>query len=130
MARLTVNASVNEGKVQMRRVCFTLQVSPDHVAEYRRRHAAVWPEMLLALRDAGWQDYSLFIRDDGLVVGYFVTGDLEAAQSAMDGTSVNRRWQAEMAPFFVGLSAGRADQEMNVLEQIFNLEDQIQQLGG
>ena len=50
----------------MRRVCFTLQVSPDHLDEYRRRHAAVWPDMLSALREAGWHDYSLFLRDDGL----------------------------------------------------------------
>ena len=33
--------------------------------------------MLTALRDAGWHNYSLFLRDDGLLVGYFVTDDLD-----------------------------------------------------
>lgn len=113
----------------MRRVCFTLQVSPDHIDEYRRRHAAVWPEMLAALRDAGWQDYSLFLREDGLLVGYFITDDLEAAVSAMDATEVNRRWQAEMAPFFVDLPGGRADQGMQILEEIFNLDTQLRYTG-
>ncbi|MGC1211660.1 MAG: L-rhamnose mutarotase [Micromonospora sp.] len=37
----------------MPRVCFTLQVDPFRLEEYRARHAAVWPEMLAALRDAG-----------------------------------------------------------------------------
>ena len=93
----------------MGRVCFTLQVRPERLAEYRQRHAAVWPEMLAALRDAGWHDYSLFLRDDGLLVGYLQTDDLAAAQAAMEATDVNRRWQAEMAPFFVDLPDGRPD---------------------
>ena len=32
-----------------------LQVRPDRLAEYRERHRAVWPEMLAALREAGWR---------------------------------------------------------------------------
>jgi L-rhamnose mutarotase len=49
------------------RVCFLGRVRPDRLAEYRRRHADVWPEMLDALRAAGWSNYSLFLTDDGLV---------------------------------------------------------------
>ena len=89
----------------MRRICFTLQVEPDRLEEYRRRHAHVWPDMLAALRDAGWHDYSLFLRDDGLLVGYLLTEDFAAAQAAMDATDVNARWQAEMAEFFDRRSA-------------------------
>lgn len=110
----------------MRRVCFTLQVRPDRLDEYRRRHAAVWPEMLTALRDAGWRDYSLFLRADGLLVGTFLTEDLAAAQAAMAATDVNARWQAEMAPFFEG--GGRADQTMQVLDEVFNLDEQLAQI--
>ncbi|WP_279579033.1 L-rhamnose mutarotase [Fodinicola feengrottensis] len=39
------------------------------MAEYRERHERVWPEMVAALSRAGWQNYSLFIDDDGLVGG-------------------------------------------------------------
>ena len=110
----------------MKRVCFTLQVRPDRLDEYRRRHAAVWPDMLRALRDAGWRDYSLFLRDDGLLVGYLRTEDLAAAQGAMDATEVNTRWQAEMAGFFVGLDDGRPDLGFQVLDEVFNLDDQLE----
>jgi len=118
----------------MGRVCFTLQVRPERLAEYRPRHAAVWPEMLAALRDAGWHDYSLFLRDDGLLVGYLNTDDLAAAQAAMEATDVNRRWQAEMAPFFAGgdqrgnvadLPDGRPDRGLTVLDEVFNLDAQL-----
>ena len=115
----------------MHRVCFTLQVRPDRLEEYRRRHEHVWPEMLAALHQAGWHDYSLFLRDDGLLVGYLLTDDLSAAQAAMDATDVNRRWQAEMAPFFADLPSaspndpGRPDTGMTVLQEVFNLDAQL-----
>jgi L-rhamnose mutarotase len=111
----------------MHRVCFTLQVDPRHLDEYRRRHAAVWPDMLTALRDAGWRDYSIFVRDDGLVVGYFLAEDLDAAQAAMAATDVNRRWQAEMAPFFVGHADGLTG--IQVLQEVFNLDAQLGRIG-
>ena len=106
----------------MRRVCFTLQVKPERLDEYRRRHAHVWPDMLAALRDAGWSDYSLFLREDGLLVGYLLTDDFDRALAAMDTTEVNARWQAEMADFFVD---GRPDRHMHVLTEVFNLDDQL-----
>jgi L-rhamnose mutarotase len=109
----------------VRRVCFTLQVRPERLEEYRRRHAAVWPEMLTALRAAGWHDYSLFLREDGLLVGYFHTEDLDASLAAMEATDVNRRWQAEMAPFFADLPHGRPDRGMHVLAEVFNLDEQL-----
>ncbi|HEY3686977.1 MAG TPA: L-rhamnose mutarotase [Streptosporangiaceae bacterium] len=84
----------------MERVCFLLKVRPERLAEYRERHAAVWPDMLAALRGAGWRNYSLFLRGDGMVVGYLETDDFAAAQAAMDATDVNARWQADMAPYF------------------------------
>jgi len=109
----------------LRRVCFTLRVRPGRLEEYRRRHAAVWPEMLKALHDAGWHDYSLFLSDDGLLVGYFLTENLDASIAAMQDTDVNRRWQAEMAPFFEELPGGRPDTSMRVLDEVFNLDDQL-----
>jgi L-rhamnose mutarotase len=101
----------------MERVCFSLQVRPDRLEEYKRRHQQVWPEMLDALRDAGWRNYSLFLRDDGLLVGYVETDDFEAAQRAMSATAVNERWQAEMAEFF----GERADESFRRLEEVFHL---------
>jgi L-rhamnose mutarotase len=106
------------------RYCFCLQVKPDRKAEYARRHRAVWPEMRQALLDTGWRNYSLFLRDDGLLIGYVEAADLQAAQAGMAATAVNARWQAEMAPFFVDLE-GRPDEGFLLLEEVFHLEDQL-----
>ena len=101
----------------MERVCFLLHVRPDRLDEYRARHREVWPDMLDALRDAGWRNYSLFLGDDGLLVGYVEVDDFEAAQRAMAQTEVNDRWQRDMAPFF----DARADHALERLEEVFHL---------
>ena len=105
-------------------VCFQLQVKPDRIEEYRQRHAAVWPEMLRALKAADWNNYSLFLREDGLLIGYFETADLASAQAGMAATAVNARWQAEMGEFFVALD-GAPDTGFLQLTEVFHLEDQL-----
>ncbi|MFF5566925.1 L-rhamnose mutarotase [Streptomyces sp. NPDC012623] len=105
----------------MRRVCFLLKVRQDRITEYRERHAAVWPDMLRALSECGWHNYSLFLRDDGLLVGYLETDDFTAAQEAMAATEVNARWQKDMAPFFEALDGDRPDEAMKPLTEVFHL---------
>ena len=109
----------------MQRVCFCLQVRPERMTEYAARHAAVWPDMLTALHETGWQNYSLFLRGDGLLVGYFETPDLDAARAGMAATEVNARWQAEMAGFFLELDGLAPDAGFLQLEEVFHLEDQL-----
>lgn len=106
----------------MQRVCFLLKVRADRLDEYIERHAAVWPEMLDALRRTGWTNYSLFLRPDGLLVGYFETPDLQAALDGMAATEVNERWQAEMAPFFESLDGRRPDEAFATLREVFHLD--------
>lgn len=107
----------------MTRVGFKLKVKEDRIEEYKERHRHVWPEMLEALRNAGWHNYSLFMDGDGTLFGYFETPEsLEAAQAAMEATEVNARWQDEMAPFFESPEPSRPDRMMVPLEEVFHLE--------
>jgi L-rhamnose mutarotase len=105
----------------MERVCFVLRVRPDRLEEYRARHRAVWPEMLAALSDTGWRNYSLFLGEDGLLVGYLETEDFDAALRGMAATEVNARWQAEMAEFFELPGGERPDTGLRRLQEVFHL---------
>ncbi len=109
----------------MPRYCFQLQVRPERLEEYKERHRAVWPEMLAALRDTGWRNYSLFLGEDGLLDGYLETDDFDAALRGMEAAEVNARWQAEMAELFVDLGDARPDTGFLQLEEVFHLEDQL-----
>lgn len=107
----------------MKRVGFLLKVKPDMLDEYKRHHEAVWPDMLDALRRTGWRNYSLFLRNDGLLFGYFEAE--ESFQASLDGMAreeVNARWQTFMAPYFENLSGAHADQSMVELEEVFHLD--------
>ena len=107
----------------MKRIGFILKVKQELIEEYKEHHRNVWPEMLAALREAGWHNYSLFMRDDGLLFGYFETPEsLQAAQAAMEEADVNTRWQTLMAPYFELPPNGRPDQMFVELEEVFHLE--------
>lgn len=105
----------------MKRICFVLQVKPERLEEYKERHRAVWPEMLSALRETGWQNYSLFLRPDGMLVGYLETEDFERARAGMAKREVNDRWQREMKDFFVQPKGLTPDKAMEPLEEVFHL---------
>ena len=106
----------------MERVCFLLHVRRDRLDEYKARHREVWPELLDALRETGWRNYSLFLREDGLLVGYVECDDFEASLEAMAERDVNSRWQAEMAQFFELPQDERPDTGLERLQEVFHLQ--------
>lgn len=105
----------------MKRVGFQFKIKKDKIEEYKKHHQHVWPEMLEALRDSGWHNYSLFMREDGLVFGYFETEEsLSAAQAKMAERDINSRWQAFMSPFTDENT--RPDENFIELEEYFHLD--------
>jgi L-rhamnose mutarotase len=106
----------------MTRVGFCFKVKQDMIPEYVERHKEVWPEMLQALRETGWHNYSLFMREDGLLFGYLETEDFDLARAEMATREVNQRWQREMAPFFEIEPGTRPDQNMRELKEVFHLD--------
>jgi len=112
----------------MPRVCFQLQVDPNRLVAYRERHAAVDASMLRAIEASGRRNYSLFLRDDGLLIGYYETDSVEVSQKLLENDPATALWEAEMADYFVGLD-GRPDQSALTLTEIFNLDEQVDALG-
>lgn len=105
-----------------RRVCFLLKVRPERLEEYKQSHREVWAEMLQALRETGWHNYSLFMREDGLLIGYLETEDFETALAGMAHREINQQWQALMAPMFELEEGQNPDQTMVPLEEVFHLD--------
>jgi L-rhamnose mutarotase len=105
----------------MQRICFVLQVKPGRIQEYKERHRSVWPEMKEALQETGWNNYSLFLRPDGLLIGYLETDNFERACAGMASFEVNERWQREMAGFFVQPEGLLPDRAMAPLEEVFHV---------
>lgn len=107
----------------MKRIGFLLKVKPDMIEEYKKHHTAVWPEMLEALSRHGWHNYSLFMREDGTLFGYFETPhSFQAALDGMDGEPINAKWQKFMAPYFESPDGANPDKTMVELEELFHLD--------
>lgn len=104
-----------------RRVCFTMRLKPGRVDDYLAAHETVWPEMLDALRETGWSNYSLFVdTTNALVIGYLETDDFERSVAEMALRPVNDRWQAGMAEFFA--DDVEPDRTMVQLTEYFHLD--------
>src|SRR3954462_8491679 len=104
----------------MERVGFTMRLLPGQEAEYRRRHAAVWPEMLAALRAAGAHDYWIFIPGDELLASLEVE-DLDAFRASMAAAPIKDLGQAESAALIDPLTDPETGGHQR-LEEVFHLD--------
>jgi L-rhamnose mutarotase len=106
----------------MEKIGFRLQVRIEMMDEYIQHHRNVWPEMLEALTETGWHNYSLFLDEsDGTLFGYFETPDFAAAKSGMAELEINAKWQELMSPYFVALDGKKPDEGFIRLSQVFYL---------
>jgi len=105
----------------MIRVAFTFKIRPEKIPEYKEFHKAVWPEMKEALTRNGWNNYTLFMKENGEVFGYVETPNgLEAANDGMQKEQINAKWQETMAPF--APEGIKPDQSFIELEEYFHLD--------
>lgn len=77
--------------------------------------------MCAALSRHGWTNYSIFLRADGLLIGYLETPDFKKAIAGMQSEEINGRWQKGMVQYFEELPGGRADTSIVPLEEVFRL---------
>jgi L-rhamnose mutarotase len=104
----------------MQRVAFLLRLKKDAGPAYDEAHKAVWPEMLDLLKRAGISEYSIFRRDELLVLSMRVE-DFEATWSKIDNDPVNLRWQEAMSAFFAPLEGLRPGERFPMMEEVFYL---------
>jgi L-rhamnose mutarotase len=74
-----------------------------------------------ALARHGWHNYSLFLRDDGLLIGYVETPDFRKAVDGMQSEPVNAKWQETVRHLFDDLATAAADTSMQPIEEVFHL---------
>jgi L-rhamnose mutarotase len=112
--------SRSAGQQQPRRYAFMLRLRPGAEEAYETAHRAVWPEMLQLLKDAGISEYSIYRRDDLLILA-LRADDFETTWSKIDNHPVNLRWQAAMAPYFASIEGLRPGERFPMLEEVFYL---------
>jgi L-rhamnose mutarotase len=80
----------------MDKIAFRMFLKPGQAAEYKRRHDAIWPELLVLLRESGISDYSIYLDEQTHVLFAVLQ---RAAGHTMDTLAqhpVMQRWWAHM----------------------------------
>jgi L-rhamnose mutarotase len=87
---------------------------------YDKSHEAVWPEMLELLKRSGVSEYSIFRRDELLVLVMCVD-DFDSVWRRIEADEINTRWQAAMAPYFEPVAGLREGEHFPMLREVFYL---------
>ncbi len=113
----------------MRRFGWVIGLNADRVEEYKRLHAAVWPEVLKTIRDCHIRNYSIYLRqlDDGqyYLFSYleYVGMDFAADMAKMAVDSMTQKWWSVCKPCQRPLTTRRNPQEWwSDLEEVFHLD--------
>jgi L-rhamnose mutarotase len=76
----------------MERLCYVFELAPGQEDEYLRRHERVWPEVIDAIKEAGFSNYSLFRRGREVYAYAECEPTVDAAMAKLEAMDVNRRW--------------------------------------
>jgi L-rhamnose mutarotase len=104
----------------MERYCFTFQLKPGQENEYQRRHDAIWPDLVTALKDAGIANYTLFRRGRTVIAYCECDPDAATAFDKVGATDVNRRWSAWFEDVIEDLSD--TDGNLFTAEEVWHLD--------
>jgi L-rhamnose mutarotase len=108
-----------------RRYCLTLDLKddPSLIAEYKRHHEHVWPEVLASLRESGIQDAEIYLLGTRLFMILEVDDhfSFEAKAKADQENENVRKWEELMWKFQKPLPQTKPGEKWLLMERIFKL---------
>ena len=111
----------------MRRYCLTLdlQDDPELIAEYKRHHQRVWPEITKSIRDSGVRDMEIYLLGTRMFMIMEVEDSFSfVAKARADAENARvQEWEALMWKFQKALLLAKAGEKWLLMERIFKLED-------
>ncbi len=102
----------------MERVAFCLRLRKDAGEAYDQAHQEVWPAMLALLKQAGISEYSIFRRDE-LVVLSMRVDNFDRAWNEIEKDPVNTSWQQAMTQYFETMEPLRPGERFPMMREIF-----------
>lgn len=110
----------------MQRMGFTIYLRPEHLAEYKRLHADVWPEVLAMIRSCHIRNYSIFLREpENLMFGYYeYHGTDHAADMARMATDpVTQKWWSLCMPMQAPFDSCSDGEWWASMDHVFLMEE-------
>jgi L-rhamnose mutarotase len=109
----------------MQRMGMVIGIKPAHIDEYKRLHAAVWPEVLATIERANIRNYTIFLREpENLMFGYWeYHGQDFAADAAMIAADPKtQEWWAVCGPLQAPLESRKEGEWWAMMEEVFHTD--------
>lgn len=98
-------------------------VKMDKLEEYKKYHAAVWPEILEMIRQCNIQNYSIYFKDGQLFSYFEYTGtDFAADMAKMAADPKTQEWWAIMMPMQIPLETRAEGEWWAEMEEVFHMD--------
>ena len=107
----------------MQRYAFVIGLHPEQIAEYKRVHAAVWPDVLKQIKASGITNYSIYLREpENLLFAYYeyVGNDHAADMAAMAADPRSQEWWAVCMPMQAPLETRAEGEWWTSTEEVFH----------
>jgi len=109
-----------------RRYCLTLDLKddPQQIAEYKRYHEKIWPEITQSIHDSGIEDLEIYLLGTRMFMVMEVNEkfSFDAKAHADRGNPKVREWEELMWKFQEPLPQARPGEKWLLMEKIFKLE--------
>jgi L-rhamnose mutarotase len=107
----------------MKRYGMVIGVKPEKIEEYKKLHAAVWPEVLKMIKACNIRNYSIFLKDDKLFSYFEYAGDdFEADMNKMAADPVTQQWWDVCKPCQQPLETRAEGEWWAEMEEVFYCE--------
>jgi L-rhamnose mutarotase len=110
-----------------RRFCLTLDLKddPDLIAEYKRYHEKIWPEITRSIKDSGIEDMEIYLLGTRMfmIIEVNESFSFEAKAKADQLNLRVQEWERLMGTFQKSLPQAKPGEKWRLMERVFKLED-------
>jgi L-rhamnose mutarotase len=109
----------------MKRYGSVIGVKPEAIAEYKRLHADVWPEVLKQIKNSNIRNYSIYLKEpENIMFSYleYVGTDFEADMKAMAADPKTQEWWAVCGPLQAPLESRKPGEWWASMEEVFHID--------
>jgi L-rhamnose mutarotase len=109
----------------MQRMGMVIGIAPDKIDEYRRLHAAVWPQVLARIAQSNIRNYTIFLREpENLLFGYweYHGTDFDADMAAIAADPETQRWWTFCSPCQIPLPSRAPGEHWAMMAPVFHAD--------
>ena len=105
----------------MKRYGSVIRVWPEKLEEYRKLHAAVWPDVLKMINQCNIRNYSIYYKD-GYLFSYFeyIGKDFKADMDKMAADPTSKEWWTHTDPCQEPLPTRAPGEWWAKMEEVFH----------